>query len=237
MRLAAVVIEEHTRRAVHLADDDALGAVDDEGAVLGHERHVAHVDVLLLDVLDGAGAGLLVHIEHDETQLHLERSSVGHVALLALVDIVLRRLELVALEIERRPAGEIGDREHRFEDRLQPLFRPTAGRLPDHQEVVVRALLHLDEVGHLCDLGDRAELLTDALAAAVVLSHLEFLVLRSEGKWDLWAAGPEQLPQRRCHCLVGRALGWGSETGERVTGGASASRRPNRGYLISTTAP
>jgi hypothetical protein len=31
--LALVVIEEHAGRAVHLRDDDALGAVDDEGAV------------------------------------------------------------------------------------------------------------------------------------------------------------------------------------------------------------
>src|SRR5207248_2224921 len=31
MRLALVVIEEHARRAVHLADDYPLGAVDDEG--------------------------------------------------------------------------------------------------------------------------------------------------------------------------------------------------------------
>ena len=68
MGLAAVVVEEHAGRAVHLRDDDALGAVDDEGAVHGHERHVAHIDVLLLDVLDRAGAGLLVHIEHDEPE-------------------------------------------------------------------------------------------------------------------------------------------------------------------------
>ena len=58
MALALVVVEEHAGAAVHLRDDDALGAVDDEGAVVGHERHVAHVDVLLLDVLDGPGLGL-----------------------------------------------------------------------------------------------------------------------------------------------------------------------------------
>ena len=52
VRLAAVVVEEHARAAVHLRDDDALGAVDDEGAVVRHERHVAHVDILLLDVAD-----------------------------------------------------------------------------------------------------------------------------------------------------------------------------------------
>ena len=74
MGLALVVVEEDARRAVHLRDDDALGAVDDEGAVRRHERHVAHVDVLLLDVLDRLGAGLLVDIEHDEAQRHLERA-------------------------------------------------------------------------------------------------------------------------------------------------------------------
>ena len=34
-------------RAVQLADDDALGAVDDELAAADHDRHVAEVDLLL----------------------------------------------------------------------------------------------------------------------------------------------------------------------------------------------
>ena len=34
MALALVVVEEHARRTVHLRDDDALGAVDDEGTVV-----------------------------------------------------------------------------------------------------------------------------------------------------------------------------------------------------------
>jgi hypothetical protein len=50
--LAAIVLEEHARRAVQLGDDDALGTVDDEGAGGGHERNLAHVDFLLLDFLD-----------------------------------------------------------------------------------------------------------------------------------------------------------------------------------------
>ena len=52
VRLAAVVVEEHARRTMQLRDDHALGAVDDEGAGVGHERNLAHVDFLLLDVLD-----------------------------------------------------------------------------------------------------------------------------------------------------------------------------------------
>ena len=51
-------VEEHAGRAVQLADDDALGAVDDERAVVRHQRDVAEVDLLLLDVADGLGAGL-----------------------------------------------------------------------------------------------------------------------------------------------------------------------------------
>ncbi len=173
MRAAAVVIEEDARRAVHLRDDDALGAVDHERAVRRHERHVAHVDVLLLHVLDRLRAGLLVDVEHDETQLDLERRRVGHVALHALVDVVLRPLELVAHELERRAARKVRDREHRLEYRLQPVIVGTpAGGLLDHQEVVVGALLHLDQVRHLRDLADRPELLANTLAAVVRLAHV-----------------------------------------------------------------
>ena len=94
--LALVVVEEHAGRAVHLADDDALGAVDDEGAVVRHQRHVAHIDVLLLDVADRARAGVLVDVPDDEAQRHLERRGEGHAALLALLDVVFRLFELVA---------------------------------------------------------------------------------------------------------------------------------------------
>ena len=51
--LALVVLEEHSRRAMQLRHDDALGAVDDEGAGLGDKRDLPHVHLLLLDVLDG----------------------------------------------------------------------------------------------------------------------------------------------------------------------------------------
>ncbi len=49
--------------AVELGDDDALGAVDDEGAALRHHRDLAHVDVLVLDEV------LLA-----QAQLHVQRA-------------------------------------------------------------------------------------------------------------------------------------------------------------------
>src|SRR5438270_3029975 len=45
-------LKEHAGRAVQLAHDHALGAVDDEGAVLRHQRNVAEKDFLFLDVAD-----------------------------------------------------------------------------------------------------------------------------------------------------------------------------------------
>ena len=91
------------------------------------KRHVAHVDVLLLDVLDGLGAGLGVDFEHDQAQRHLQRRGEGHAALAALVDVVLGLFELVADEFERgrsREKSEIGKTER--ENGLQPFVR--AGR-------------------------------------------------------------------------------------------------------------
>ena len=90
--LAAVMVEQHARRAVHLADDDALGAVDDEGAVHGHERHVAHVDVLLLDIDDRLGLGLGIDLEGGQAQGDAHRRGIGQAALAALVGVVLGRL-------------------------------------------------------------------------------------------------------------------------------------------------
>ena len=165
MRLALVVVEEHAGAAVHLRNDDPLGAVDDERAVARHQRHVAHIDVLLLDVADRARAGVLVDVPDQEAQRHLERRGIVHAALLAFLDVVFRRLELVAHEIELRALGEVADREDRPEHLLKPDTDPVF-RLHTHlQEVIVRGALNLDQVRHLSDLGDAPEGLADPLLA------------------------------------------------------------------------
>jgi hypothetical protein len=63
--LALVVVEEHARRTVELRHDHALGAVDDEGAVVGHQRDLAEVDLLLLRVAERLVSGL-VGVEGDQ---------------------------------------------------------------------------------------------------------------------------------------------------------------------------
>ena len=172
MALALVVIEEHAGRTVHLRDDDALGAVDDEGAVGRHQRHVAHIDVLLLDVLDGAGLGLGIDIEHDEAQRHLQGRSEGHAALAALVDVIFGLFVFVFDEFELGGLREVRNREHRLENGLQALGRTAALRRLHDEELVVAGLLHLDEVRHLADLLDVTEDLANTLAAGECLRHV-----------------------------------------------------------------
>ena len=95
VRLALVVVEEDAGAAVQLADDDALGAVDDERAGVRHQRDLAEVDLLLLDVADDALAAVAGVVDH-QLGRHLDRRGERHAALAALVDVVLRLLEVVA---------------------------------------------------------------------------------------------------------------------------------------------
>ena len=64
--------------------------------------------------------GLLVDVPDDQAQRHLQRRGEGHAALLALLDVVFRLLELVLDELELRALGEVLDREDRLEHFLQP---------------------------------------------------------------------------------------------------------------------
>ena len=126
----------HARRADELADHDALGAVDDERAFLGHEREVAHVHALALDL-----AGLL----DEQLDPYVERLRVGQVTRAALQLGVLGRLELVLLEAELHdPAGEVLD----GADLVEQLAQATL------DEPVERLQLELDQVRDGQDFGD-----------------------------------------------------------------------------------
>ena len=103
-------LEVHARRAHELGHDDALGAVDDEGALIGHEREVAHEDRLRLDLTGGE----VLEVRH-----HVEGGGVGEVLLLALLGRVLRLLEAVVVEGQGHGLAEVLDRGDLVEDLLQ----------------------------------------------------------------------------------------------------------------------
>ena len=141
MNLHAVVHlggEVHARRADKLRHHDALGAVDDEGAALGHEREVAHEDELLLDL-----ARLLV----DEANVDQKRGLIGDVLGTALAHGVSGVTKLVLAEGDLHGAGAVLDGRG---------LGKRLGKALGH-ETLERFLLDGDEVGELHrgrDLGE-----------------------------------------------------------------------------------
>ena len=130
--------EVHARGADELGDHDALGAVDHEGAALGHEREVAHEDELLLHL-----AGLLV----DEAHVNEEGGLVGDVLRAALGDGVRRVAKLVVAKGDLQGVGGVLDRGELGEGLGKPLpHEPLEG-----------LLLNGDEVRQLHRRGDLAE--------------------------------------------------------------------------------
>ena len=152
-------LEVDAGRADELRHDDPLGAVDDEGALVGHQREVAHEDRLRLDL-----TGLVVHeLGRDE-----QRRRVGEVAVLALFDRVLRGLEPVVAEAQRHGALEVLDRADLLEDLLEAglvgdglagggsLVDPSPPHLVAQQPV--EALdLEVEQIGDCEGLGDLGE--------------------------------------------------------------------------------
>ena len=166
MCLAPVVVEQDAWRTVHLADDHPLGAVDDERAVLRHERHIAHVDVLFLDIENRTGFGLRVHFEHDQAERDAHWRGIGNAALTAFVGIELGIFQFVMDEIQLGRAGEIADREHTSQRFFQARHIARCRIRP--QKLFVALALDLDQVRHLRHFVDVAEDLADAGAVVGV---------------------------------------------------------------------
>ena len=113
-----------------LGYDDALRTVDDEGAVVGHKREIAHEDRGLLDL----AGGLVGQADRDS-----ERSREIGVALLALLLGVLRgRIDGIVDELDDKVARVVGDRRNVVKNFSEPFV----------EEPLIRLFLHLDEIGH-----------------------------------------------------------------------------------------
>ena len=162
LRLVGLFVVIDAGGADYLRHDDALRAVDDEGAAGGHEREVAHEYLLLLDLL-----GLAVA----QADADLERRGVGGVARLALLNGVLRFVvHGVIDEAELQVAGIVRHRGHVAEDFPQPGL----------EEPLVRLFLDLQQVGHVLDLHAPGEALSDCFPVADISWHrCTLLVLES----------------------------------------------------------
>ena len=170
MRLAAVMLEEHPRRAVQLRDDHALGAVDYERAGGGHERDFAHVHFLLLHLLRRGLGRLLVH-DH-EPHLGAQRRGVGEPPLLAFLDVERRLAERVAHELQPRALGMALDRIDTLERGLQAFaLAPLRGHVL-LQKSGVRVDLRRQQERHRQDVVALGKALADTLLFGERVRHV-----------------------------------------------------------------
>ena len=120
----------YARRANQLGYDNALRAVDDEGAVLGHQREIAHEHFGFLDFM-GIAVG--------QANRNLQRRGIGCIALLALFHRVFRLVvQRIIRKFQNQAFAVIGDRRN-VRQNLPKAFL---------QKGLVRILLHLNQIGY-----------------------------------------------------------------------------------------
>src|SRR5215217_4871823 len=135
------VHQVRARRTDELRHDDALRAVDDERAPVGHPREVAHEDALLAD---------LTRLAVDEADRDGQRPRVREVLLTALLERRDGRVELELAELHGEIAGVILDRR----DVVDRLPQPPALRIDEPGE---RLLLDVDQVRDVEDVVEPRE--------------------------------------------------------------------------------
>ena len=134
------LFEADARGAVKLGDDDALGAIDDEGAAVGDHRDFAHQDFFILE-----GALLT------EAELEHHRDRVGRAFADALEFGLLGQHETVLEVLETEVAVVALDREGLAEDGVKADVLAGGRGLVQLQEIVEREDLVLDQVGRRDD--------------------------------------------------------------------------------------
>ncbi len=138
--------EGQARGTVQLADDHALGAIDNKGALGSHEGQFAHEHLFFF------GALFLLEEESD-----IERRAVGQAFAQTFEPIHFRLADFVGMEIEHAFAVVTFDREDLGENGLEPeILAAGLGHLR-LEEFPVRIGLQLDQVGRGNDLFDFAE--------------------------------------------------------------------------------
>jgi len=152
---------------MQLLDNHALGAVDHERAVAGHQRHFAHVDFLLADVLDGAGVLVIDH----QTHQHPQRGRVGQAAQLTFLDVKCRLADAITHVLKACTAGVTLDREDRIESGMQALRVARVRVLVKLQEVGVRLDLRCQQIGDIQNLRLFAKIVADALFFSKRIGH------------------------------------------------------------------
>ena len=169
--LTFVMVKEDARRTVHLRNDHTLGAVHDKGTVFGHERHVAHIHVLFLDIADRTGTRVLVDIPNNQAECYAQRCGKSHATLATLFGIVFRLLKLIRNEFKSCAFRKIFNRKDALEHFLETCIVPLLLRGSGLQKLVVGILLNLNEIRERSDFADPSKAFADALSTSKGLIH------------------------------------------------------------------
>ncbi len=132
-------------RAVQLADDDALGAVDDELAAADHDRHVAQVNFFLDRLI------------LDEAQPDAEGPAVGQPQLPTFVGAVARLAQFVFEILQGDCLVVALDGEDFAQHAFQAGGRALFGRRTQLEEAVIRFGLNFGQRRRLDGVAEAAE--------------------------------------------------------------------------------
>ncbi len=163
VRLAAVMIEKDTRRAMHLGNNHPLRTVDHERPILGHERQFAHVDFLLLDFFRNLVGRRAVLVEQNESHLHSERGRIGNSPLLTFLDVERRFAEPIVHVFQPRVTRIALDWKNRLERRMNPSLLTLCGWNVELQKLAIGIKLYRQQVRHFLHCWQLGEILAKTL--------------------------------------------------------------------------
>jgi hypothetical protein len=155
-----ILIEEDTRRAVELTDDDTLRPIDDEGPIVGHQGNFTEIDLLFLHRFDAPRPSLFVNIPNDQSDGHLDRGRIGHPPQQALLHIIFGFGQSVTDEFKRGGLIKILDRKDGFKNGLEPEEFPFLRFHIGLKKFFIRPLLNFDEIRKFEDFFDLGKVLS-----------------------------------------------------------------------------
>ena len=166
------MFKEHAGGAVQLRHDHALGAVDDERALAGHQGHFAHIDLLLFDFLDhlvlrSRRLAVINNQLYFGTHCRRKRQPAG--LALAHIERGFSEVVLKVFHLHKTVVGD--DRESGFKGRLQAFIGPLFGCHVGLKKRGVSVLLHLQQVGNFEHAVAVTEIFANSLAFCVCVSH------------------------------------------------------------------
>ena len=120
--LTLIMVKENTRRTVHLRNNNTLRSVKNKGSLIRHQRNIAHINILLLDVMDRFGSGSLISIPNNQAQRRLNGRRISHISFDTFINIIFRCLEFIFNKLQFAVSGKIFNRKNRFENFFQTEF-------------------------------------------------------------------------------------------------------------------